>query len=173
MNIYIVRIINYDSLWGQLSTTCNNAAEVARWATPSCSRPQPAMDNALRYGKSNYMAVPLSTTCTIQIGAAYAGMDPETFRIYEANHLAYAATRAVHLFTQAIHLTTQAIHLATQAIHLTTQAIHLATQAIHLATQAIHLATQAIHLATQAIHLATLAIHLATLAIHLATNANS
>ena len=27
------------------STTCSNATEVAQWATPSCSRPQPATDN--------------------------------------------------------------------------------------------------------------------------------
>ena len=26
----------------QISTTCSNAAEVAQWATPCCSRPQPA-----------------------------------------------------------------------------------------------------------------------------------
>ena len=27
--------------------------EVAQWATPSCSRPQPATDNGLKDGRSN------------------------------------------------------------------------------------------------------------------------
>ena len=31
-------------MWGQLSTTCSNATEVAQWGT-SCSRRQPATDN--------------------------------------------------------------------------------------------------------------------------------
>ena len=40
-------------LWGQLSTTCSNVTEVAQWAAPSCSRPQPATDNGVRDGRSN------------------------------------------------------------------------------------------------------------------------
>ena len=28
-----------------LSTTCSNAAEVAKWGVPSCSQPQPATDS--------------------------------------------------------------------------------------------------------------------------------
>ena len=35
-------------MWSQLSTTCSNYTEVAQWGTPSCSRPQPAMDNGAR-----------------------------------------------------------------------------------------------------------------------------
>ena len=27
--------------------------EIAQWGTPSCSRPQPAMDNGVRDGRSN------------------------------------------------------------------------------------------------------------------------
>ena len=38
---------------GKLSTTCSNAIEVTQWATPSCSRPQPATDNGVRDGRSN------------------------------------------------------------------------------------------------------------------------
>ena len=30
----------YHLLWGQLSTTCSDATEVAQWAAPSCSQPQ-------------------------------------------------------------------------------------------------------------------------------------
>ena len=45
---------------GQLSTTCINPAEVAIWATPSCSRPQPAKDNGVRDGRSNWLV--LTTT---------------------------------------------------------------------------------------------------------------
>ena len=36
----------------QLST------EVAQWGTPSCSRPQLATDNGVRYGKSNRLVAP-------------------------------------------------------------------------------------------------------------------
>ena len=32
---------------------CSNATEVAQWATPRCSRPQPAMDNGVRDCTSN------------------------------------------------------------------------------------------------------------------------
>ena len=42
-------------MWGQLSTTCSNATEVAQWAAPSCSRLQPATDNPAR---SNYPLTP-------------------------------------------------------------------------------------------------------------------
>ena len=50
------RIYNL-SLWEQLSTTCSNAAEVTKWAAPSCNRPQPTMDNGVREGRSNLVAV--------------------------------------------------------------------------------------------------------------------
>ena len=33
--------------------TCSNATEVAQWATPSCSRPQLATDDGIRYGRLN------------------------------------------------------------------------------------------------------------------------
>ena len=32
---------------GSISITCSNVTEVAQWATPSCSRPQPATNRAL------------------------------------------------------------------------------------------------------------------------------
>ena len=51
------RRIDYHWLWGPMSTTCSNATEVAQWATPSCSRPQPATDNGVRDGRSNRVAV--------------------------------------------------------------------------------------------------------------------
>ena len=37
----------------QLSTTCSNFTEVAQWAAPSCSQPQPATNNGVRDGRSN------------------------------------------------------------------------------------------------------------------------
>ena len=40
-----------------LSTTCSNAVEVAQWGAPRCSRPQPATDNGVRDGRSNWLAV--------------------------------------------------------------------------------------------------------------------
>ena len=32
--------------------------EVAQWGTPSCSRPQPATDNGVRDGRSNWLVAP-------------------------------------------------------------------------------------------------------------------
>ena len=49
-----------ESLRGESTTTvcvvkyhCSNATEVAQYATPSCSRPQPATHNGVRDGTSN------------------------------------------------------------------------------------------------------------------------
>ena len=49
--------IYYHRMWGQLSTTCCNATEIAQWEALSCSRPQPATDNGIRDGRSNWQAV--------------------------------------------------------------------------------------------------------------------
>ena len=49
--------IYYHSLWGQLSTTCSNATEVAQWAAPSSSQSQRATDNGVRDGRSNWLSV--------------------------------------------------------------------------------------------------------------------
>ena len=45
-------------MWVQLSTTCRSFTEVAQWGTPSCSQPQPAMDNGVRDGRSNWLVAP-------------------------------------------------------------------------------------------------------------------
>ena len=45
-------------MWGQLSTTCSNFTEVAQWGAPSCSQPQPATDNGVRDGRSNWLLAP-------------------------------------------------------------------------------------------------------------------
>ena len=44
-------------MWGQLLTTCDNATELAQWWAPSYSLPQPATDNGVRDGRSNWPAV--------------------------------------------------------------------------------------------------------------------
>ena len=44
-------------MWSQLSTTCSNDTEGAQWGASSCSRPQPAQDNGVRDGRSNWPAV--------------------------------------------------------------------------------------------------------------------
>ena len=49
--------IYYHRIWGQLSTTCSNATEVALLRAHSCSRPQPATDISVRDGRSNWLAV--------------------------------------------------------------------------------------------------------------------
>ena len=36
---------------------CSNATEVTQWGAPSCSGPQPATDNGVRDGRSNWLAV--------------------------------------------------------------------------------------------------------------------
>ena len=45
-------------MWVQLSTTCSNFTEVVQWGAPSCSQPQPAMDNGIRDGRSNWLVAP-------------------------------------------------------------------------------------------------------------------
>ena len=45
--------INCHSLWGQLSTVCSYTTEMAHYAVPGCSRPQPASDSGVRDGRSN------------------------------------------------------------------------------------------------------------------------
>ena len=34
--------------------------EASQWLTPSCSCPQPATDNGVRYGRSNWLVAPLT-----------------------------------------------------------------------------------------------------------------
>ena len=58
-----------------LSTTSSNATEIAQWADPSCSLPQPAANNGVRDSKSNWLAV----TPTI-----HKAVDPE-FHLHSAN----------------------------------------------------------------------------------------
>ena len=42
-------------VWAQLSNTFSNATEVGKWATPSCSRPQPATNNAARVNPIDWL----------------------------------------------------------------------------------------------------------------------
>ena len=39
-------------LVGLLSTPCSSGTEVAKWAAPRCSRPEPATDISVRGGRS-------------------------------------------------------------------------------------------------------------------------
>ena len=40
----------YYCLWGSIvSTTCSNVTEVAKWPTPSFSRPQPVTENVVDF----------------------------------------------------------------------------------------------------------------------------
>ena len=68
-------------LWGQLSTTCSNVTEVAQWAAPSCSWPQPATDNGVRDVRSDFLAVTLhlsqgSTLSVPLTHSTYKSMQP-------------------------------------------------------------------------------------------------
>ena len=80
----IQRRIYYHWLWGQFSTTCSNAIEVAQWATPSCIWLQPPTDDGIRDGRSKWLAnisrpsqaSLLSSSCTVLISVASAGNLP-------------------------------------------------------------------------------------------------
>ena len=50
--------IYYHRIWVQLSTTCSNFTEVAQWGAPSCRQSQPATDNGVRDGRSNWLVSP-------------------------------------------------------------------------------------------------------------------
>ena len=94
------RIYYHHCLWGKLSTTCSNATTVAKWATPSYSRPRPAPDNGGRDGRSTWLAVtptPVGSTpkrllhcCTHKSVEPLPGIDLSTFSI-RGNHLVYVA----------------------------------------------------------------------------------
>ena len=71
-------------MWVQLSTTCSNFTEGAQWGAPSCSQPQPATDNGVRDGRSNWLVAPptlqgqyplSSTYCTLQCGLGCKSQD--------------------------------------------------------------------------------------------------
>ena len=51
--IVVLEYDNVEHVKNKLSTTCSNGTEVANWATPSCSRPQPATDNSASNCRSN------------------------------------------------------------------------------------------------------------------------
>ena len=86
----------YHCLWGQLSTTFSNATDETKWATPSCSRPQPATDNIVsqyikltdRYPTAS-MAVP--THCLIATKRCTVGRK----RTWLQHALIYAATEDI------------------------------------------------------------------------------
>ena len=43
---------------GSIINYLQKFTEVAQWGAPSCSRPQPAMDNGVRDGRSNWLVAP-------------------------------------------------------------------------------------------------------------------
>ena len=50
--------IYYHRMWCQLSTTCSIIYGGALWGTHSCIQPQPATDNFVRDGRSNWLVSP-------------------------------------------------------------------------------------------------------------------
>ena len=96
----------YHCSWGQLLTTCSNASEVAQWSAFSFSRTQPADDNGVRDGKSDWQAVipptlyratlhehHLHMQMWLQINCVVSGIDPGTLGTL-GHRIAYAATQA-------------------------------------------------------------------------------
>ena len=75
-------LIECHRMWVQLSTTCSNFTKVAQYGAPSCSQPQPAMDNGVKDGRSNWLVTPYtgqypwsSTYCTLQCGLGCKSQD--------------------------------------------------------------------------------------------------
>ena len=93
---------NYHWLWGKLSTTFSNVTDVAQWATPSYSQPQPATDNGVRDGRSNWLTVtiiPMGSTpwaprAQYKSVQPLPGIDHANFSM-RGNHLVYAATQGI------------------------------------------------------------------------------
>ena len=100
----MVENVLYHCSWDQFSTTWSNAAEVAQWTAPNCSRPQPATHNCAKDGISNwllvtptiYRAAPLSATCihnwARQLKSVVRGFGPGNFGTLD-HLIAYAATQ--------------------------------------------------------------------------------
>ena len=81
----------------------HNATSVAQCATPSCSRPQRAMDNGIRDDGSNWLSVtpyhllgstPWASFAQYKSAQHHPGIEPSTFCI-RYNHVAYAATQGI------------------------------------------------------------------------------
>ena len=97
-------------MWVQLLTTCSNFTEVAQLGAPSCNQPQPAMDNGVRDGRSNWLVVPLSSTyCTLQCGLScksqdllhWVSLERVTFGVPD-QHTACAATWGIKIRKEVI-----------------------------------------------------------------------
>ena len=72
--------------------------EVAQWGTPSCSRPQPATDNDIRDGRSNWLvALPTLMGSTPWAPRAYIinRCTSPVFDLATYSHHAYAATQGL------------------------------------------------------------------------------
>ena len=95
--------------WGQLSSSCSNATEVAQLAAPSCSRPQPAADNGVRevdtincpLPPSLYRAVPPKlnfhdANVRYKSRVHSTGFDPVACRAH-GHRIAHAATQGIRL----------------------------------------------------------------------------
>ena len=51
---------------GPIINYLHNATEISRWRTPGCSWPQPAGENAVRYGRSSWLSAIQNPICTGQ-----------------------------------------------------------------------------------------------------------
>ena len=77
------------------------STEAAQWGTPSCSQPQPAMDNGVREGRSNWLVAPPPSWAVHperlvhSINQCNLSGDRTCNRSMRGNHLAYAATQGI------------------------------------------------------------------------------
>ena len=102
--------------------------EKAQWGTPSCSRPQPATDNGVRDGRSNWLVAPptliavlpkllvhsINRCSSVTVGIRTCNL--ATFGM-RGNHLAYAATQGtvkVQGLQQGVLSATQVVSVASR-----------------------------------------------------------
>ena len=65
---------------GSIINYLQQCTEAAHWGTPSCSQPQPATDNGVIDGRSNWLVSPPT--------------------LMGSNHLAYAATQGIIVYNR-------------------------------------------------------------------------
>ena len=132
------RRIYYHCLWVQLTTTCSNATEVAQWADSEWSRPQPALDNGVIDGRSNWLAVTPTLDSAVPPERHLHGANPATnHERSQWDMIAWLwSTRPLHCLCSysEINLTPQInkIHKFTPVLYTVNTCILPARFAIHI-----------------------------------------
>ena len=89
---------------GSIINYLQQCTEAAHWGTPSCCQPQPATDNGVRDGRSNWLVAPPPSWAVPpelfmhSINQCTISGNRTCNHSMQGNHLAYAATQGIMLW---------------------------------------------------------------------------